>query len=56
MLNLKTLFTLGYGLYIVSSVSKDGKINGLIANSVAQVTAEPIRTWYIPLSTDLSIS
>ena len=43
MLNLKTLFTLNYGLYIVSSVSKDGKINALIANSVEQVTAEPVR-------------
>ncbi len=43
MLNLKTLFTLNYGLYIVSSVSKDGKVNGMIANSVEQVTAEPVR-------------
>ena len=43
MLNLKTLFTLNYGLYIVSSVSKDGKINAMIANSVEQVTAEPVR-------------
>ncbi len=43
MLNLKTLFTLNYGLYIVSSVAKDGKINGMIANSVEQVTAEPVR-------------
>ena len=43
MLNLQTLFTLNYGLYIVSSVSKDGKINALIANSVEQVTAEPVR-------------
>ena len=43
MLDLKALFTLNYGLYIVSSISKEGKINGLIANSVAQVTAEPVR-------------
>ena len=43
MLNLKTLFTLNYGLYIVSSVGKNGKINGMIANSVEQVTAEPVR-------------
>ena len=43
MLNLKTLFTLNYGLYIVSSVNKDGKVNGMIANSVEQVTAEPVR-------------
>ena len=43
MLNLKTLFTLNYGLYIVSSVGENGKINGMIANSVEQVTAEPVR-------------
>lgn len=43
MLDLKALFTLNYGLYIVSSISSDGKINGLIANSVAQITAEPVR-------------
>ena len=43
MLDLKALFTLSYGLYIVSSVGTDGKINGLIANSVAQITAEPVR-------------
>jgi len=43
MTDLKTLFTLSYGLYIVSSVNQEGKINGLIANSVAQITAEPVR-------------
>jgi ferric-chelate reductase [NAD(P)H] len=43
MVDLKTLFTLNYGLYIVSSVNKEGKINGMIANSVSQVTAEPVR-------------
>lgn len=43
MLNLKTLFTLNYGLYIVSSVNKVGEINGMIANSVEQITAEPVR-------------
>ena len=43
MINLQTLFTLNYGLYIVSSVNKDGKINGMIANSVEQITAEPVR-------------
>ena len=43
MQDLKTLFTLSYGLYIVSSVNQEGKINGLIANSVSQITAEPVR-------------
>lgn len=36
------LWKLSYGLYIVASLSGDGKImNGQIANAVAQVTAEP---------------
>lgn len=40
MIDLKALADLSYGLFIVSSY-KDGKFNGLIANSVFQVTAEP---------------
>ncbi|MCX5751311.1 MAG: flavin reductase [Candidatus Saganbacteria bacterium] len=36
----ETLFKISYGVYIVSS-SKDGKLNGQIANSLFQVTAEP---------------
>ena len=40
MLDNKALADLSYGLFIVSGV-KDGKFNGLIANSVFQVTAEP---------------
>jgi len=32
---------MSYGLYIVSSRSADGKLNGQIANSVFQVTSEP---------------
>ncbi len=41
-MNLQALFKLNYGLYIVAV--KDGdKMNGQIANTVFQVTAEPIR-------------
>ncbi len=39
-MDLKALYKLSYGLYIVSSV-KDGKFNGQIANTVFQITAEP---------------
>jgi flavin reductase (DIM6/NTAB) family NADH-FMN oxidoreductase RutF/rubredoxin len=39
-LNKKALHKISYGLYIVCS-KKDKKINGQIANSVFQVTAEP---------------
>lgn len=37
----RALCKLGYGLYVVSSTA-DGKMNGQIANALAQVTAEPI--------------
>jgi ferric-chelate reductase [NAD(P)H] len=39
-MNEKALYTLNYGVYIVSTKSKD-KLNGQIANVVFQVTAEP---------------
>ncbi len=39
-MNLKTLWKISYGLYIVSS-KKGDKLNGQIANTVFQVTAEP---------------
>lgn len=39
-MNLESLFTINYGMYIVSSHYKD-KMNGQIANAVMQVTAEP---------------
>ena len=39
-MNLKALYKLGYGLYIVCS-GKDSKVNGQIANTVFQVTSEP---------------
>ena len=37
----RALFTFSYGLYIVST-SLDGKLNGQVANTVMQLTAEPI--------------
>lgn len=40
MINYEALFTLSYGLYIVSSGNKD-KGNGFISNTVFQVTADP---------------
>ena len=36
----RALFTLSYGLYIISS-TKDDRYNGQIANSIFQVTSEP---------------
>ncbi len=39
-MNIKALFKLGYGVYIVTS-KKDNRINGQIANTVFQVTSDP---------------
>ena len=39
-MNLKALYKLSYGLYIVSS-KKGGRLNGQIANTVFQITSEP---------------
>jgi len=39
-MELKTLFKISYGLYIVSS-KKESKVNGQIANTVFQITSEP---------------
>jgi flavin reductase (DIM6/NTAB) family NADH-FMN oxidoreductase RutF/rubredoxin len=39
-MDFKTLFKINYGMFIVSS-KKDDKVNGQIANTVMQVTAEP---------------
>ncbi len=39
-MNLKALYKLSYGLYIVSS-KKGDKLNGQIANTVFQITSEP---------------
>lgn len=42
-MNKKALYKISYGLYIVSSFNKDGKLNGQIANTVFQITSSPIR-------------
>jgi hypothetical protein len=39
-MNIKTLFKLGYGVYVVTS-KKGDRFNGQIANTVFQVTSEP---------------
>ena len=39
-MNLKALYKLGYGLYVVCSKKRD-KLNGQIANTVFQVCSEP---------------
>ena len=39
-MNLKALYKLGYGLYVVSS-RKGDRVNGQIANTVFQITSEP---------------
>jgi len=39
-MNLKALYRLGYGLYVVSS-RKGDRLNGQIANTVFQITSEP---------------
>ena len=39
-MNLKALYNLGYGLYVVCS-RKGDKFNGQIANTVFQITSEP---------------
>jgi len=39
-MNLKALYQISYGLYIISS-KKEDKINGQIANTVFQITSEP---------------
>jgi len=39
-MDLKVLYKLGYGLYIVTSV-KGNRLNGQISNTVFQITSEP---------------
>ncbi len=41
-MDITTLFKLSYGLYVISSKNSD-KHNGQIANTVMQVTSEPIK-------------
>ena len=42
MMDAKALYQITYGLYVVSS-TKGGKLNGQIANTLFQVTSEPVR-------------
>jgi flavin reductase (DIM6/NTAB) family NADH-FMN oxidoreductase RutF len=39
-MNVKALYKIGYGVYVVTS-KKGDRLNGQIANSVFQVTSEP---------------
>jgi flavin reductase (DIM6/NTAB) family NADH-FMN oxidoreductase RutF/rubredoxin len=39
-MDIKTLYQLSYGMYVVASV-KGGKLNGQISNTVFQITSEP---------------
>ena len=41
MIDPKALFSLSYGLYIISA-NHEGKMNGQIINAMTQLTAEPI--------------
>ena len=40
-MNVEALRKLSYGVYVVTS-KKDGRFNGQIANTVFQVTSEPL--------------
>ncbi len=42
-MNKRALHKISYGLYIVSSLNKEGRYNGQIANTVFQITSEPVR-------------
>lgn len=39
----QAFFKIGYGLYVVTSRDADGRDNGMICNTVVQVTSEPPR-------------
>ena len=41
--DLTALFRIGYGLYVVTSQDDNGRDNGLIVNTVSQVTSSPNR-------------
>lgn len=41
MIDFSALNKISYGLYILSSCNKGGKVNAMIINSLIQVTAEP---------------
>lgn len=40
-MDAKALHKIGYGLYVVTSRAKDGRLNGQIANTLFQVTSQP---------------
>lgn len=40
-LDMRALFSMTYGMYIVSTAA-DGKLNGQIANTAMQITADPV--------------
>ena len=40
-LDMKALFSLTYGMYIVNT-AEGGRLNGQIANTVMQITSEPL--------------
>lgn len=42
-MNIQAFFKVTYGLYILSSRNKQGKLNGHVNNTLLQVTAEPAR-------------
>ena len=50
-MDLNVLHNISYGMYVVSSF-KDGKMNGQVANSVIQITSEPVT---IAISINLSL-
>ena len=41
MMDPRALFNIGYGLYVVTTKGDDGRDNGLILNSVMQLTSTP---------------
>ncbi len=41
MINIEAFFKFTYGLYVLSSINKEGKFNGHINNTTMQVTSEP---------------
>ncbi|MDZ7740980.1 MAG: rubredoxin [Bacteroidota bacterium] len=42
-MNIESFFKITYGLYILSSRNKEGKLNGHVSNTVLQVTSKPIK-------------
>ncbi|MCL2495635.1 MAG: flavin reductase [Oscillospiraceae bacterium] len=41
-MDTKALFTLSYGLFVIGA-AQDGKINGMVANTLMQATSSPLR-------------